>query len=208
MLSGWYTPTVYHCCFLLWPISVTYAIICTGHPIFKTCQKLSQTSCYYQQKSCYYHTPHAIINKNHAIIKLLMLLSIKLMLLSYNLRYYQTPQQLMLSNTSCLLPWYQIPHVIIRHIILLSKNSCYYQHLNLLSLHFISYYYSSVQPSLIVAQMVEPGFKSRSGKKSFGGFKDGDLEDDNRFMAAHITLREKLSFGQKSYLNQKLYFLK
>ena len=88
-----------------WPISVTHAIICTGHPIFKTCHTintylmplspqimlLSHTSCYYQQKSCYYQTFHAIIHKtyvfivqnvllsdtstNHVIIKQLMLLS-------------------------------------------------------------------------------------------------------------------------------------
>ena len=163
---------------------------------------LTHTSCYYQQKSCYYHTPHAIINENHDIIKLLMLLSIKLMLLSYNLCYYQTPQQCMLfSNTSC---YYQTLHVIIKQIMLLSNSTCYYQHLNLLSLHFISYFYSLVQPSLIVAQLVEhshalgPGFKSRSGKKFlayFGVFKEGDLECDNRFMAAHIALREKVFFG-------------
>ena len=61
---------------------------------------------------------------------------------------------------------------------------------------------------ITVAQLVEPGFKSGSGKNFFGVFKDGDLEYNNRFMAAHIALREKLFFGQKSYLNQKLYFLK
>ena len=42
----------------------------------------------------------------------------------------------------------------------------------------------------------------------FGVLKDGDLEYDNRFMAAHIALRVKVFLGKKLYLNQKLYFLK
>ena len=40
----------------------------------------------------------------------------------------------------------------------------------------------------------------------FGVFKDGDLENDNRFMVAHIALHEKYFLGKKSYSNQKLYF--
>ena len=61
---------------LPWRISVTYAIICTGHLIFKTCViLLSHTSCYYHQKLCYYQTPHAILHKTYVIIVQLVLLS-------------------------------------------------------------------------------------------------------------------------------------
>ena len=107
---------------------------------------------------------------------------------------------MLLSNKSC---YYQRNHVIIKEIMLLSNTSCYYKHLNLLSLHFISYYYSLAQPSLSVAQLVEhshalgPGFKFRSEKKFlayFRGFQRGDLEYDNCFRAAYIALRVKVFF--------------
>ena len=52
-------------CYIPWPISVTHAIITTGHPIFTICQNML---CYYQRDSSYYHMPHAIINTIHAII--------------------------------------------------------------------------------------------------------------------------------------------
>ena len=101
---------------------------------------LSHTSCYYQQKSCYYQSPHAIIHKTYAIILQLVLLSD-------------------ISTT----------HVITKHIMLLSDTSCYYQHLNLLSSQFISYYYSTVQPPLIVAQLEERSLITRKGPGSSPG---------------------------------------
>ena len=123
---------------------------------------------------------------------------------------------MLLSNTSC---YYQTPHVISNKSVLLSNSLWYYEHRNLLPLHFISYYYSYVQSSIIVAQQVEHSLSTRQGPGSslgqgktflafFGVFKDGDLEYDNRFLAAHMALHEKVFLGKKLYLNQKLYFLK
>ena len=171
-------------CILPWPISVTYAIICTGHPIFKTCHTiitylmllstkimlLSHTSCYYQQKSCYYQTPHAIIHKSYVIIVQLVLLS-------------DISTTHLLSNISC---YYQTPHVIIKQIMLLSNNSCYYQTPHVI-INTSTYYpytlYDTILPNeasqLLVAQLVEHslnvqalglGFKPRSGIEFFGLF--------------------------------------
>ena len=56
-----------------------------------------------------------------------------------------------------------------------------------------------------MAQLVEHSLHMRKGPGSnpgqgiflsfFGVFKDGDLEYDNPFVAAHIALHEKVFFG-------------
>ena len=124
-----------------WPISVTHVIITTGHPIFTICHTiinklmllsarlilLSHASRYYQYNSCYLLTKCILLSTTHAIINNMMLCSTN---------YYQ-------QNPS----YYQTTHIQTpQQLMLLSNTSCYYQHLNLLSLHSISYYYLTGSP--------------------------------------------------------------
>ena len=148
-------------CILPWPISVTHAIITTGHPIFIICQNML---CCYQRDSSYYNMPHAIINTIHAIINNIYTIIIYPMLLLTIWCYYQ-PTHASISKTYSIighlifrhlnnlyyyqthhllirhLCYYQTNHIIIKQLTLLSNTSYYYQHLNLLFLQFIWYHY-------------------------------------------------------------------
>ena len=116
-----------------WPISVTHAIITTGHPIFIICQNML---CYYQRDSSYYHMPHAIINTNHAIINKIYTIIIYPMLLLTIWCYYQ-PTLAGISKTHSIsdnsYSDTSTTHIIIRHIILLSDTYVIFKQITLLS---------------------------------------------------------------------------
>ena len=85
------------------------------------------------------------------------------------------------STNSC---YYQqtliIRHLIFRHLNnLLSNTSCYYQHLA----------HRCATGRALAYHVLEPGFKSRSDKKRW------IMKYDIRFMAAHISMLDKVFFG-------------
>ena len=180
--------------------------------------------------------PHAIINTIHAIINKIYTIIIYPMLLLTIWCYYQ-PTHASISKTHSIIRhlifrhlnntyYYQTHHLIIRHLCYYQPNHIiirYYQtpHIILKTSTYYSYtWYDTIIPLCRAlahcgatgrVHALGPWFKSRSGKNFFGLFEvfnDGDLECDNRFMAAHIALREKVVLGKSLYLHLKLYFLK
>ena len=188
-------------CILPWPIIVTYAIICTGHPIFKTCHTiitslmllstkimlLSHSSCYYQRKSWYYQTTHAIIHKTC---------------------YYRTTCAIIRHlNNAC---YYQTHHVIIRHLMLLSTPQPI-----ILTLHIILLFFGAALAHRSLGRALarlRARVQVQVRKKFFGlflGFSKTVIL--NMIIALWLlTLHcvKRYFLGKKSYLNQKLYFLK
>ena len=149
-----------------WPISVTHAIITTGHPIFTICHNIINqfmslsiqfgaiinkiyTIIIYPMILltiwCYYQPTHVKFSKTQSIIRHLIFRHL-------NNSYYYRTHHVIIRH----LFYYQTNHFIINQLTLLSNTSNYYQRLNLLFLHFIwYYYYHEAQPLFIVAQLVE-----------------------------------------------------